>query len=164
MARQTLAAVLTLAVAVPAGAFSALPALQGPPKGARTPQPPVPPAAESADFGCAAAVVAASVLGLVAGLLAGPTAASAVSSKPRPEFQLQRPAYMQGIDASNAAISKGQVDFVTRSRMEALTFPEVRTELKEEQGRILAAPPKQERVQRQQQEMERLAAEEDIPA
>merc|ERR1719422_1808364 len=164
MARQTLAAVLTLAVAVPAGAFSALPALQGPPKGARTPQPPVPPAAESADLGCAAAVAAASVLGLVAGLLTGPAAASAVSSKPRPAFQLERPAYMQGIDASNAASSKGQVDFVTRSQMEALKFPEARAELKEEQGRIRSAPPKLERVQRQQQDLEKLAADEDIPA
>ena len=96
--------------------------------------------------------------------MGAPSAASAVSSQPLPAFRIQRPDYMQGLDASNAAIRPGEVDFVTRSQMEALTFPVAAEQLEREQGAIRRAPAKVERVERQQQQVERLAAQEQIPA
>ncbi|CAE7495893.1 unnamed protein product [Symbiodinium natans] len=65
----------------------------------------------------------AMLAGLILGLFAMPQDVEAGTGKLRPYFQLERPAYMQGIDAANAAWRPGEIDFVTRSRLEAAQFP-----------------------------------------
>ena len=90
-------------------------------------------------------LVALSVLaGLVVSLLPQPSWAGTGSA--RPDFQVVRPGYMQGIDAANAASKPGEVDFVTRSRIEAAQFPKALKEVEQVQERLRNQPSKEERV------------------
>lgn len=57
------------------------------------------------------------VLAVLAGLMlnfAAPQSSWAGTGSGRPDFQVVRPSYMQGIDAANAAIRPGEVDYATR--------------------------------------------------
>lgn len=92
---------------------------------------PAPSPLDEADISsCMATLAAAAVIGLAVGL-AAPQAAFA-QQRAHPTFSLDRPAYMQGIDAVGAATKKGEIDWVTRSRIEAMQYPlfvkEVKTE------------------------------------
>mmetsp|Transcript_105140 Transcript_105140/g.272282 ORF Transcript_105140/g.272282 Transcript_105140/m.272282 type:complete len:179 (-) Transcript_105140:280-816(-) len=116
------------------------------------------------DFATAAAAgAAAAALGLLVGLASGPEMASAVP-RPLPDFLLKRPEYLQGVDAANAAWRPGEVDFVTRSRIEALQFPKMQKELQREEEKLRSVPTKAQRVQRAQDNMRRLAETMEIPA
>merc|ERR1719152_687348 len=64
------------------------------------------------------AVLAAAMVGLLAGLISGPQVAGAA----RPDFLLKRPDYMLGIDAANTSTKRGEIDFVTRSQINALEY------------------------------------------
>ncbi|CAE7357374.1 unnamed protein product [Symbiodinium sp. CCMP2592] len=91
------------------------------------------------------ATLIAMLAGLMIGLFAMPKDVDAVPH-PRPDFQLERPGYMQGIDAANAAWRPGEIDFVTRSRLEAAQFPKALKELEHEQEILAKAPTKAERL------------------
>ena len=53
---------------------------------------------------------------------------------------------MQGIDASNAATKPGEIDYVTRSRIEAEQFPEVLKEIRKTQAKLQDALTKEQRI------------------
>jgi len=93
-----------------------------------------------------AAVLAAAVVGVLAGLVTAPKVAMADSF---PDFFLRRPDYMQGIDAANAAIKPGEIDYVSRSRIEALQFPQTVKEGKAANELMKKAPTKEQRLQRE---------------
>jgi len=64
----------------------------------------------------------------------------------RPDFQVVRPSYLQGIDAANAAIWPGKID-VTRSRIVdivAAQFPQALKEAEKTQAKLENAPTKAE--------------------
>ena len=91
----------------------------------------------------------AGILAVLAGLaltFAAPQNSWAGTGSARPDFQLNRPAYMQGIDAANAATRPGEVDYVTRSRIEALQFPQALKEMEITQQKLSEAPTKEQRV------------------
>mmetsp|Transcript_96868 Transcript_96868/g.312257 ORF Transcript_96868/g.312257 Transcript_96868/m.312257 type:complete len:174 (+) Transcript_96868:208-729(+) len=111
-------------------------------------------AVEPSPSGAAAAASLAVALGLFAGLLVGPQMASAGGSQALPTFQLSYPPGLQGIDAANSAIEKGEIDFVTRSRIEALGFPQGVKEFKVDDARRRAAPSKAERGEKEQQRID----------
>ncbi|OLP96325.1 hypothetical protein AK812_SmicGene21465 [Symbiodinium microadriaticum] len=98
------------------------------------------------------ATLIAMLAGLMIGLFAMPKDVDAVPH-PRPDFQLERPGYMQGIDAANAAWRPGEIDFVTRSRLEAAQFPKALKELEHEQEVLAKAPTKAERLAKVQQQV-----------
>ena len=109
MARFALVAVLalafvTVAFVVPSARPSA-PAPRSLPSKLERPEP-------ASDAG-------AVVMGVLAGLVVGLAVPAATWAAPLPEFQLERPGFMQGIDAALAATKPGEIDFVTRSRIEA---------------------------------------------
>ncbi|CAE7037244.1 nrc-2 [Symbiodinium natans] len=106
------------------------------------------------------------VMGVLAGLMVGlavPASSWAVNDLPeflRPRkqrFSVVRPSFMQGIDASLAATKPGEIDFVTRSRIEASYFPQVIEELKQEKVKLEAAPSKKERLEKAAQQMREYA-------
>mmetsp|Transcript_54610 Transcript_54610/g.140570 ORF Transcript_54610/g.140570 Transcript_54610/m.140570 type:complete len:167 (+) Transcript_54610:85-585(+) len=166
MARLTLAVVLALATSAAAFNVGGLPEHRVT-KDVNAPQRFAPQEVKAPTDNVSAGVAAiavAAVVGVLAGLILGPTVASAVSSQPLPSFRVTRPEYMQGVDASNAAIWPGQTDFVTRSQMEALTFPQAREQLQQEQTAIKAAPSKERRVGKEQQKMQELATLTEIPS
>merc|ERR1712032_918878 len=109
------------------------------------------------------AVMAAVVFGAVAGFASGSTVAMAVP-RPLPEFSLIRPDYMQGVDAANAATSRGTIDFITRSKIDALQFPKAREEVRKQEAAFKMAPSREQRVQRAQAQAERLAVFLEIPS
>ena len=53
---------------------------------------------------------------------------------------------MQGIDASNAATKPGEIDYVTRSRIEAEQFPQALKEMEMTQAKLQDAPTKEQRI------------------
>ena len=53
---------------------------------------------------------------------------------------------MQGIDAANAAIKPGEIDYVTRSRIEAAQFPQALQEIEKTQEKLREQPTKEQRV------------------
>ncbi|CAE7748382.1 Disp1 [Symbiodinium pilosum] len=79
----------------------------------------------------------------------------------RPDFQVARPGYMQGIDAALAATKPGEIDH--RARLfewypnPASFFPQVVEELKREQVKLEAAPTKQERLEKNMKQMQEYA-------
>eukprot|EP00435_Cladocopium_sp_Y103_P055194 s348_g18.t1 len=75
-----------------------------------------------------------------------PHSALAGTGSSRPEFQLVRPSYMQGIDAANAAVKPGEIDYITRSRIEAAQLPKAQQEMEMTRVKLQAAPSKEERV------------------
>mmetsp|Transcript_10357 Transcript_10357/g.14533 ORF Transcript_10357/g.14533 Transcript_10357/m.14533 type:complete len:161 (-) Transcript_10357:147-629(-) len=85
------------------------------------------------------------LVGLALGLALVPSAWAGTGSG-RPDFQLVRPSYMQGIDAANAAVKPGEIDYVTRSRIEAAQFPKALKEMEMTRVKLEAAPTKEERV------------------
>ena len=89
------------------------------------------------------AVVMAVLAGLILGL-APPSWAGTGSG--RPDFQVVRPSYMQGIDTANAAIWPGEIDYVTRSRIEAAQFPQALKEVEKTQAKLENAPTKEQRI------------------
>ncbi|CAE6919462.1 nrc-2 [Symbiodinium sp. CCMP2592] len=98
------------------------------------------------------------VMGVLAGVmvaLAVPASSWAINDLP--EFSVVRPSYMQGVDAALAATKPGEIDFVTRSRIEASYFPQVLEELKQERVKLEAAPSKQERLEKATQQMREYA-------
>jgi len=106
------------------------------------------------------AVLAAAMVGLLAGLITGPQVARAA----RPDFLLQRPDYMMGIDAANTSTKRGEIDFVTRSQINALEYPEALKESKAIQERMKTAPSKETRLQREKQQLKDLVKTTNIPA
>eukprot|EP00441_Pelagodinium_beii_P037244 CAMPEP_0197646946 /NCGR_PEP_ID=MMETSP1338-20131121/23944_1 /TAXON_ID=43686 ORGANISM="Pelagodinium beii, Strain RCC1491" /NCGR_SAMPLE_ID=MMETSP1338 /ASSEMBLY_ACC=CAM_ASM_000754 /LENGTH=164 /DNA_ID=CAMNT_0043220635 /DNA_START=61 /DNA_END=555 /DNA_ORIENTATION=+ len=106
------------------------------------------------------AVLAAAMVGLLAGLVTGPQVAKAGF----PEFSLRVPDYMRGIDAANTATKPGEIDFVTRSRIQALQFPMAMEEVKEFNQLIRDGPSKEERLQREQEMLKELAKVTEIPS
>eukprot|EP00438_Fugacium_kawagutii_P019973 Skav222683 [mRNA] locus=scaffold1471:61330:84049:- [translate_table: standard] len=91
--------------------------------------------------------IPAFVLAMVAGLVVGLAPPSwAGTGSGRPDFQVVRPGYMQGIDAANAAIRPGEIDYVTRSRIEAAQFPQAFEELQKAEKKLQEAPTKEQRV------------------
>ncbi|CAE7229405.1 unnamed protein product, partial [Symbiodinium microadriaticum] len=116
---------------------------------------PTPPA--SAATGDAPTTGAPIAMGMLAGLLVAfmvPRAALAGTGGARPDFQVVRPGYMQGIDAANAASKPGEIDYVTRSRLEAAQFPKAIKELELERTTLAKAPTKQQRLEKVQQQLE----------
>ncbi|CAE7037238.1 unnamed protein product [Symbiodinium natans] len=98
------------------------------------------------------------VMGVLAGLMVGlAVPASSWAVNDLPEFSVVRPSFMQGIDASLAATKPGEIDFVTRSRIEASYFPQVIEELKQEKVKLEAAPSKKERLEKAAQQMREYA-------
>eukprot|EP00931_Biecheleriopsis_adriatica_P020497 TRINITY_DN1367_c0_g1_i4.p1 TRINITY_DN1367_c0_g1~~TRINITY_DN1367_c0_g1_i4.p1 ORF type:complete len:168 (-),score=52.11 TRINITY_DN1367_c0_g1_i4:126-629(-) len=91
-------------------------------------------------------LAAAATVGLLAGLVTGPDAAWARGKREGFYVALERPGYMSGIDAANAATKPGQIDFVTRSRIEFLQLPETLKALEKERQILDAAPSKEVRV------------------
>uniref|UniRef100_A0A6U9TR73 PSI-F n=1 Tax=Zooxanthella nutricula TaxID=1333877 RepID=A0A6U9TR73_9DINO len=168
-ARSSLAVLLAGASVAGGAAFTLGTAPAGArasPELARAPARPVPAAVEEPAAGPSAGVaaaVAAAMVGLLVGLTSGPQAASAV---PRglPSFSLSRPSYMQGVDAANAATRPGEIDYVTRSRIEALQWPEARKEAEMVRAKEQARPSKAERVARAKQQLQQLLATTEIPA
>eukprot|EP00441_Pelagodinium_beii_P033351 CAMPEP_0197647180 /NCGR_PEP_ID=MMETSP1338-20131121/24424_1 /TAXON_ID=43686 ORGANISM="Pelagodinium beii, Strain RCC1491" /NCGR_SAMPLE_ID=MMETSP1338 /ASSEMBLY_ACC=CAM_ASM_000754 /LENGTH=164 /DNA_ID=CAMNT_0043220909 /DNA_START=70 /DNA_END=564 /DNA_ORIENTATION=+ len=106
------------------------------------------------------AMLAAAMVGLLAGLVTGPQMAKAGGV----QFALQVPDFMKGIDAVNAATKPGEIDFVTRSRIEALQFPMAAKEAKEFNQLIKDGPSKEERLQREKVMMQELAKVTEMPA
>mmetsp|Transcript_3154 Transcript_3154/g.3678 ORF Transcript_3154/g.3678 Transcript_3154/m.3678 type:complete len:168 (+) Transcript_3154:115-618(+) len=155
-----IAAVAIMAVAMLAStAFAALPVRQC------TVQPPLSPLeAPPAPGSAAMAGAVASLVGLALGFLTGPQMASAGVARSLPDFSLVRPDYMQGIDASNAAKRPGEVDYVTRSHIEALLLPIAAEELKVESQKFDASPSRADRVEKLMRQLRELAPEADIPA
>ena len=91
--------------------------------------------------------IPAVVLAVLAGVIVGFAPPSfAGTGSGRPDFQVVRPGYMQGIDASNAATKPGEIDYVTRSRIEAEQFPEVLKEIRKTQVKLQDAPTKEQRI------------------
>lgn len=86
------------------------------------------------------------VLGVIFGIALLPHSALAGTGSSRPEFQLVRPSYMQGIDAANAAVKPGEIDYITRSRIEAAQLPKAKEEMEMTRVKLQAAPSKEERV------------------
>ena len=87
------------------------------------------------------------VLAVLAGLIVGFAQPSwAGTGGGRPDFQVVRPGYMQGIDAANAASKPGEIDYVTRSRIEAAQFPEAFKEMQKAQAKLQDAPTKEQRI------------------
>jgi len=121
------------------------------------------PCGSSAVTTAVAAGAAAAVLGLLVGLVCGPEAVSAVP-RPLPDFSLTRPESLKGVDAANAATKPGQVDFVTRSQIEAMQFPSARKEIEQQQEKLRSIPTKAERVQKAKAHMQQLAEKLQIPA
>eukprot|EP00446_Apocalathium_sp_SHHI-4_P035886 CAMPEP_0177317914 /NCGR_PEP_ID=MMETSP0368-20130122/13791_1 /TAXON_ID=447022 ORGANISM="Scrippsiella hangoei-like, Strain SHHI-4" /NCGR_SAMPLE_ID=MMETSP0368 /ASSEMBLY_ACC=CAM_ASM_000363 /LENGTH=173 /DNA_ID=CAMNT_0018777301 /DNA_START=71 /DNA_END=592 /DNA_ORIENTATION=- len=103
------------------------------------------------------------VLGLFAGLFAGPQVVSAGGSQALPTFQLSSTQGMQGIDASNATTEKGQMDFVTRCRIEAQAFLEGVKEFKVDEAIRRDAPAKEEQAGMAQQQIDEYAKTAQIP-
>eukprot|EP00439_Symbiodinium_sp_Y106_P013613 s2530_g1.t4 len=98
------------------------------------------------------------VMGVLAGVMVGlAVPASSWAINDLPEFSVVRPSYMQGVDAALAATKPGEIDFVTRSRIEASYFPQVLEELKQERVKLEAAPSKQERLEKATQQMREYA-------
>ncbi|CAE7313374.1 unnamed protein product [Symbiodinium natans] len=96
-------------------------------------------------------VVMAVLAGLVVAFAMPPKALAQPGGLP--DFSVVRPGYMQGIDAANAATKPGEIDFVTRSRIEAAQFPQAVKELQKEKATIEKnAPTKEERLQRYRQQ------------
>merc|ERR1711988_1019218 len=111
---------------------------------------------------CAATLAAAAVIGLAVGLVA-PQAAFA-QQRAHSTFSLDRPAYMQGIDAVGAATKKGEIDWVTRSRIEAMQYPLFVKELKAEQEALAKNTiPKEVRNERERQKLIELAKVTELP-
>jgi len=121
------------------------------------------PRGASAATTAVAAGAAAVVLGLLVGLVSGPEVASA-TPRPLPDFSLTRPESLMGVDAANAATKPGQVDFVTRSQIEAVQFPSARKEVQRQQEKLRSIPTKAQRVQKAQAQMQQLAKKLEIPA
>ncbi|CAE7519908.1 nrc-2, partial [Symbiodinium sp. CCMP2456] len=97
-------------------------------------------------------------MGVLAGVMVGlAVPASSWAINDLPEFSVVRPSYMQGVDAALAATKPGEIDFVTRSRIEASYFPQVLEELKQERVKLEAAPSKQERLEKATQQMREYA-------
>eukprot|EP00438_Fugacium_kawagutii_P036048 Skav214308 [mRNA] locus=scaffold998:135467:135940:+ [translate_table: standard] len=91
--------------------------------------------------------VPAIALAVMAGVIVGFAQPSwAGTGSGRPDFQVVRPGYMQGIDAANAAIWPGKIDYVTRSRIEAAQFPQAFKELQKAEAKLQEAPTKEQRV------------------
>ena len=65
----------------------------------------------------AGAVLMAVLAGLMVGI-ASPASSWAGTGSSRPDFQVVRPSWMQGVDAALAATKPGEIDFVTCSRIE----------------------------------------------
>jgi len=87
------------------------------------------------------------MLAVLAGLIVGFAPPSwAGTGSGRPDFQVVRPDYMQGIDAANAAIKPGEIDYVTRSRIEAAQFPQAQKEMQKAQTKLQDAPTKEQRI------------------
>ena len=86
------------------------------------------------------------LLGLIFGMTLAPHSAMAGTGSSRPVFQLVRPSYMQGIDAANAAVKPGEIDYVTRSRIEAAQLPKAQQEMEMTRVKLDKAPTKEERV------------------
>lgn len=89
--------------------------------------------------------------GFAAGLLVSAQVAVAGTGKDRPVFQVVRPDYMKGVDAAGAATKPGQVDYVTRSRMELSSMQEAEKELAQDESVINKA--NQDRFQRLHNEL-----------
>ena len=86
-------------------------------------------------------------LAVLAGVIVGFAPPSfAGTGSGRPDFQVVRPGYMQGIDAANAAIKPGEIDYVTRSRIEAEQFPQALKEMEMTQAKLQDAPTKEQRI------------------
>eukprot|EP00438_Fugacium_kawagutii_P008759 Skav206802 [mRNA] locus=scaffold1990:188056:188532:- [translate_table: standard] len=98
---------------------------------------------QAADRPNLTAIALAVMAGLIVGL-APPSWAGTGSG--RPDFKVGRPGYMQGIDAANAAIKPGEIDYVTRSRIEAAQFPEAFKELQKTEQKLQDAPTKEQRI------------------
>ena len=97
------------------------------------------------------------VFAVLAGLmvsLAVPQSSWAGTGGGRPDFQVVRPGYMQGIDAANAAFKPGEIDYVTRSRIEAAQFPKAAKEVDMTRAKLQKAPTKEERVAAQMKQLE----------
>ena len=108
--------------------------------------------------------IPAFVLALVAGLMVGLAPPSfAGTGSGRPDFQVVRPGYMQGIDASNAATKPGEIDYVTRSRIEAEQFPEVLKEIRKTQVKLQDAPTKEQRIENYRKGVEEYKKSAEIP-
>jgi len=110
--------------------------------------------------------VSAGFLAVLAGLVlsfAAPQNSWAGTGSARPDFQLDRPAYMQGIDAANAATRPGEVDYVTRSRIEALHFPQALKEMEITQQKLSEAPTKEQRVANSLKQLEEYNKVAEIP-
>mmetsp|Transcript_127517 Transcript_127517/g.303007 ORF Transcript_127517/g.303007 Transcript_127517/m.303007 type:complete len:159 (+) Transcript_127517:89-565(+) len=108
--------------------------------------------------------VSAGFLAVLAGLVLSFAAPSwAGTGTNRPVFQLDRPAYMQGIDAANAATRPGEVDYVTRSRIEALHFPQALKEMEITQQKLSEAPTKEQRVANSLKQLEEYNKVAEIP-
>eukprot|EP00438_Fugacium_kawagutii_P005250 Skav209034 [mRNA] locus=scaffold347:41469:41945:- [translate_table: standard] len=91
--------------------------------------------------------IPAVALAMMAGLIVGFSPPSwAGTGSGRPDFQVVRPGYMQGIDAANAAIYPGEIDYVTRSRIEAAQFPQAFKELQKAEAKLQDAPTKEQRI------------------
>ena len=91
--------------------------------------------------------IPAVVLAVLAGVIVGFAPPSfAGTGSGRPDFQVVRPGYMQGIDAANAAIKPGEIDYVTRSRIEAEQFPQALKEMQKTQAKLQDAPTKEQRI------------------
>jgi hypothetical protein len=116
-----------------------------------------------ATIGYISTFCAAAMVGVLVGLVAAPQMASAVP-RSRPDFMLARPDYMQGADAANAAVKPGEVDFVTRSRIEALQFPTALKEADVVKQKMQAAPTKEERLQKAMSQIKELAKVAEIPS
>mmetsp|Transcript_68412 Transcript_68412/g.160947 ORF Transcript_68412/g.160947 Transcript_68412/m.160947 type:complete len:165 (+) Transcript_68412:47-541(+) len=102
------------------------------------------------DPGAVVMAVLATLAGLIMGLAAP---AWAGTGGARPDFQVVRPGFMQGIDAALAATKPGEIDYVTRSRIEASYFPQVKEELKATSMKLQEAPSKQERLEKVSQQL-----------
>ena len=108
--------------------------------------------------------IPAFVFALVAGLMVGLAPPSfAGTGSGRPDFQVVRPGYMQGIDAANAAIKPGEIDYVTRSRIEAEQFPQALKEVKKTQEKLQGAPTKEERIENYRKGVEEYKKSAEIP-
>jgi len=116
---------------------------------------------EAANSHPVAAVLAAAVIGVLAGLVTGPKMAMAASGA---DPLMRRPDYMQGIDAANAATRPGQIDYITRQRIEALQFPQSMEEAKAANELVKKAPTQEQRVQRQKAVLEELSKTTELPA
>lgn len=104
------------------------------------------PSSESSGSSGSSGSMMAVVLGVIFGIALLPHSALAGTGSSRPEFQLVRPSYMQGIDAANAAVKPGEIDYITRSRIEAAQLPKAKEEMEMTRVKLQAAPSKEERV------------------